>query len=324
MTSQRRSFASLLAASVLAMAISASSVYAQSQGRVVRDGTVIWRSDAAVVARTAPAGMILEITAQSDRWYEVVIPAPRGGRGERGLIAIGSVELVPGTPQPPVRALRGSPPPPGPGSQPGSQRPAPVGRQTPLRPAFVEPAVGVRGFGQAAFAQLNATKSFEAVLGDARGPLFGGGAQVRLRNGVFAQASWERFRQTGERVFVFEETVFPLGIPNTITITPIRISAGYRFHGARRAVPYLGGGFGSYRLQEEAAFAEPGDDVDERFSGYQVLGGVELRVSRWLASAFEVEYASVPDALGVGGVSEVFDEHDLGSIQVRVKVLIGR
>jgi hypothetical protein len=40
--------------------------------------------------------------------------------------------------------------------------------------------------------------------------------------------------------------------------------------------------------------------------------------------AGEVQYTSVPDAIGAGGLSEEFDEKDLGGTIVRVRVLIGR
>jgi hypothetical protein len=82
---------------------------APSQGRVVSDGATIWRADVSIVAATARAGTTLDITAQSERWYEVIVPEALGGRGERGLIARSQVQLLPGSPEPPNRPLRGSP-----------------------------------------------------------------------------------------------------------------------------------------------------------------------------------------------------------------------
>jgi hypothetical protein len=83
--------------------------FAQVQGRVSRDGSMIWRSDAAVVAATAQAGTVLSVTARSDSWFEIVIPESLGGRGERGLIAASQVLLAAGTGVPPCRVLRGNP-----------------------------------------------------------------------------------------------------------------------------------------------------------------------------------------------------------------------
>jgi hypothetical protein len=80
---------------------------AQSQGRVIRDGTIIWRADASLIATTAKAGTIVEITARSDGWYEVIIPDALGGHGQRGRIAVSQVQLIPGSPEPPLREFRG-------------------------------------------------------------------------------------------------------------------------------------------------------------------------------------------------------------------------
>ena len=290
-----------------------SPVFAQSEGRVVRDGATIWRTDVPLAAAVARAGTVLRITAQLDRWYEVVVPPELGGRGERGLIAISSVQLLPGTPKPPMR-IPGAP-------AVSVPREPQIGQRPTTAP---EPAMAFRAFGQATYTRLNARQSFEAVLGEAHGPSFGAGAEVRFRGGLFAQASWDQFRKTGERVFVFEDTVFPLGVPNTITITPIKLTGGYRFVAGRSAVPYFGAGVGSYRLEERTPFTEPAEEFDERFEGYHVVGGLEFRAARWIATAVEIEYSSVPEALGFGGISQIFDEQNLGGIQIRAKLLVGR
>ncbi len=147
---------------------------------------------------------------------------------------------------------------------------------------------------------------------------------MRVANGLFAQVSWERFQRAGQRVFVFEDTVFPLGTRNTITITPLTIAGGYRFVRTNTAIPYIGGGVARYHLSEATPFSDDDQQFDRRYTGYQAVGGVEFRFSRWMAAAIEGQYTRVPDALGVGGVSEVFKERDLGGQQVQVKLLIGR
>ncbi|MEQ1573493.1 MAG: hypothetical protein ABL993_04540 [Vicinamibacterales bacterium] len=326
MTSQRVRTACAAFAVVLGALIGANAAYAQSQGRVAQDDVTIWRLNESVVATTVDAGTILDVTAQSDRWYQVVIPRNLGGRGEQGLIAITQVQLLPGSPVPPVRALRGS----ATAEQPQQRLPVPRAAQAPgsgstQRPTRRgEPMVGVRGFGQAAYVFLNARESFKVVLGKARGPSFGGGAQLRIRNGVFAQASWERFRETGQRVFVFEDSVFPLGVPNTITITPITVTGGLRFSRDGSTTPYVGGGITSYHLTETSPFTDESEKVDARYMGYQALGGLEFRTAAWMSTAAEIQYTSVGNALGASGVSQFYNEHNLGGVQVQVKVLIGR
>jgi hypothetical protein len=40
--------------------------------------------------------------------------------------------------------------------------------------------------------------------------------------------------------------------------------------------------------------------------------------------AGEIAFTSVPDALGVGGASEAFDETNLGGTSYRLKISVGR
>ena len=47
-------------------------------------------------------------------------------------------------------------------------------------------------------------------------------------------------------------------------------------------------------------------------------------MSKWVLTAFEVQYTTVPDALGMPGVSGEFGETNLGGLTFRVKVLVGR
>jgi hypothetical protein len=89
------------------LVLCAAPVLAQSQGRVIRDNTTIWRADAGIMAAAAKAGTILDVTARSDRWYEVIIPVVLGGHGERGLIALKQLQLMPGSVEPPFRQLGG-------------------------------------------------------------------------------------------------------------------------------------------------------------------------------------------------------------------------
>ena len=135
-----------------------------------------------------------------------------------------------------------------------------------------------------------------------------------------------RFKEVGQRAIRLENQTFRLDIPLTVTMTPIEVSAGYRFpFGQRRLlVPYVGGGVSSHAYKETSSFAVGEENVDERFTGYQVLGGVEYRLLRSLGVAGEVQYTSVPDALGAGGLSAEFDENNLGGVIVRVRVLFGR
>ena len=193
-------------------------------------------------------------------------------------------------------------------------------------PAYAQTDFMIRGFGDVGSRTFTATESFKAVLGSNTGVVFGGGVEAVLPWRIFANVRASRFRGTGERLFIFNGEQFDLGIPTTITVTPIELTGGYRFDFGSRFVPYGGAGVGWHRYEETSDFAEASENVKERFTGYHVLGGVEIRAARWLGGAFEAQWATVPDALGSdpNGVSQEFGETDLGGITARVKVVIGR
>ena len=203
-------------------------------------------------------------------------------------------------------------------------------RPQPARPAPAPapaPATSVRAFADFGYTTFTAADSFEATLGSAAGAVFGGGAEVVLPQRIFFGVRVSRFQAEGERVFVDNGERFGLGIPMRVSITPLLVSAGYRFGGPRSIVyPYVGGGIGWHKYEETSDFAEADEDVSEVFTGYHVLGGAEYRVSRLVGIAGEAEWATVPDALGQNAlsVSAAFDETDLGGFSVRVKLVIGR
>jgi opacity protein-like surface antigen len=186
--------------------------------------------------------------------------------------------------------------------------------------------VEVQGFVSFGRTQFQAKDSFEAIFGDSSGTVVGVGGQVTIckgfLKGLFVGVSYEQFEETGERVFVFNGEVFPLGIENTVRIAPLLVTFGYKFGPFGRITPYGGGGFGSYKLEETSEFATDDENVDESFTGYHILGGAEVRIWRFISAAGEVKWATVSDAL-TGGVAAEFDEDNLGGTTLAAKVLIG-
>lgn len=194
-------------------------------------------------------------------------------------------------------------------------------------PAPRSRAIEIGGF--AMFGQINfaASESFDAIIGDPAGPLLGGGAHVGLPfGGLFVEVGGWRFNDNGERAFVSNGQVVSLGIPVEITLTPIEISAGWRFRFNKipRLLPYAGGGFSSYGYKETSQFAAATEDLEERFNGYHLLGGAELKLLRWLGVAGEVAWTTIPDSIGEAGVSAAFNETDLGGTSFRLKITVGR
>jgi opacity protein-like surface antigen len=202
-------------------------------------------------------------------------------------------------------------------------KPQPRRQPPPLPP----PTLEIGGYGMVGLMNFSAADSFDVILGRPSGVIFGGGARVNLPlGGLFVDVGAWRFRGEGERAFVFGGEEFDLGIPVEISITPFELSAGWQFRmrSAPKLRPYVGGGFSSYAYKETSEFATGNENVDDRFSGFHVLGGAEYRVSRLVALAGEATWTTVPDALGEGGVSAAFDETDLGGTSVRFKIIFGR
>jgi opacity protein-like surface antigen len=197
-------------------------------------------------------------------------------------------------------------------------------------PALAQPVPAAEGpfsirvFGDAGVDRFNASRSFTAIFATDTGGVYGGGVEVVVRQGWWFRVGAWRFRDEGERALRLENQTFRLGIPLEVTIVPVEINGGYRFRRGSRLVPYVGAGVSSHSYQERSPFSEAAENVDERFTGYQALGGVEYRLHRWFRVAGEVQYTSVPDALGAGGISADFDETDLGGTIVRARIVFGR
>jgi opacity protein-like surface antigen len=274
--------------------------------RTARPQTMVWSRNPSRVIAALPEGVEMEALSRDAQWLEVLVPERYAGPGGAiGYVFEGHVEAVSGPPVP---------------ERPRAQAPYAA---PPPREEGDGPRVGFRGYGDLAYQWFRASDSFEAILDRNAGLFFGGGGQVHI-GPVFVDVGVQRFSDTGERAFVFDGEVFRLGIPVEITMTPIVVTAGYRFASRDRVVPYLGGGIGSLRFQETSDFSDPDENIDERFTSYHAVAGAEYAIRRWLFVSGEVRYAAVPDALGAPGISAEFDESDLGGFSVAVKVLVGR
>jgi opacity protein-like surface antigen len=290
--------------------VSAAQVAATTVVRTSRDRVLVWARNPSRVIATVPEGVSLDALSRDAQWIEVRLPEKFGGPGSQtGFVFEGHVTVESG---PPLASL--------------PSRPAAVStaESTSGRAArAAAPAFGVRAYGEGAFQWFTAKDSFEAIFETSSGLFYGGGGQVHA-GPFYVDVELSRFEKTGERVLVFEGDIFRLGIPDRVTITPLVVTAGYRFPVRERMVPYVGGGIGSVKFEETSEVADPDENVSERFTSYHAVGGVEYGATRWLFVAGEVRYASVPDALGAPGVSAEFDESNLGGVSVAVKLMIGR
>jgi len=174
---------------------------------------------------------------------------------------------------------------------------------------------------------FTAERSFETILHKSSGLIFGGGARLGLPwGGLYLDVGAWHYRDKGERAFLFNNTVVRLGVPVDVAITPLELSAGWRFRIPRlpQLIPYAAAGVTALSYRETSSFTRTGEDVDELFRGYHFLGGVEYKALPWLGWAFETAVTTVPDAIGEAGVSAAFNEHSLGGTTIRFKMTIGR
>jgi hypothetical protein len=279
------------------------------------------------------------------------------------LITLLSTSAIAQTKPAPATSQNRSPQQPKPPAKPASPQKPPPQAAGRARTNEVRP----RAFGIFGAITFQAQESFDAILGTHSGLVFGGGGQVLLPWGLYAEGGLWQFSREGERAFIGpSRELFPLGSAVDVTIRPIEITGGWRYRhcppppapprkpqpppqtprapqkpapapptqsprAAPRAarscdpplIPYVGGGFTSVKYRETSEFAESDEDIDERFNGFHIVGGAEYRVMKWLAVGGEVLWSSV-DALGTGGVSEVFNENSLGGTTLRLKVTVGR
>ena len=115
--------------------------------------------------------------------------------------------------------------------------------------------------------------------------------------------------------------VYRLGHPLSAKILPFYLNFGYRFSRNASLVPYLGLGVGLASYSEESTVAGVKDTNSQTKFGGQVLAGVTIGKSR-VRFGVEATYSRVPNAIGVGGVSKVYGESDIGGFTVLGKIIL--
>lgn len=236
--------------------------------------------------------------------------------------------------------------------QPRPQPPRPPA--TPTVPA-ARPALSLRASGHVGYASFSAQDSLKAVYGSSGGLMAGGSLQLAHRRGWFAEGRVSWFRATGERVFVNQGQVFPLGIGTTLTLLPVDVVGGWRFlprprpaprpplppapgsrqpparpappapvRAPRRIVPYIGGGVGVVQMREESDLAGDDERVSERKTSLVLVGGVEFPIRGPLNGALEAGWRRVADALSETPLAEEFGETNLDHVFLNFRIIFGR
>jgi len=141
--------------------------------------------------------------------------------------------------------------------------------------------------------------------------------------GAFVSAGARTFSREGERVFVAapNAAVQKLGFPLKVSLTPVFLTVGYRFRDGKLIVPYAGIGGSLTFYKEEGEVAGEAFDDDRSKAGFLGLAGVEVGRGTFRVGA-EAGYSTVPDAVGVAGVSKVYGENDLGGWHAVGKLIV--
>jgi hypothetical protein len=176
------------------------------------------------------------------------------------------------------------------------------------------------------FGMTNASKSAKAIFGGSSGGFTGGGSirYVFMRS-LFVGVGAHYFTRDGQRVFVADATSTPfrLGHPLTIREVPVYGMVGWRFLPGSRLVPYVAVGAGATSFSEKSivgGIEDPPSRSDSKFSGH-FIAGVEFgrSVVRFGAEAM---YTTVPDTIGVGNVSKIYGEKDVGGLSFVGKIVL--
>ena len=203
--------------------------------------------------------------------------------------------------------------------------------QPPEKPTRPQPSapvrssgIGARGYGTFGGTRFAASETLDAIGSNSTVGSFGGGGTITgLWRGLFVDMGYSQTKTDGERVFVDEGVVYPLGIALDIRVRSIDLAGGWRFKRGRLS-PYVGGGLTLTSYKETSAFSEAGDDISEQKPGPMMLAGVDAQVMKWIHLGAELRYRAVSGILGDAGVSEAFGESDAGGFAAGVRVSFGR
>lgn len=174
------------------------------------------------------------------------------------------------------------------------------------------------------FEAAGAERSLNALVGSSGLATFGLETGYGFRFGLYVSAGSAFFpTQKGERVFVANASapVFKLGFPLSISRRGAYANLGWRFLQKKRLMPYAAVGGEFVFLSEESDVAGESIREDQTKGGFRFLVGLEWKATRSLHFSVEGVGSTVRDAVGVGGVSKVYGEDDIGGIALLGKVI---
>jgi hypothetical protein len=176
---------------------------------------------------------------------------------------------------------------------------------------------------QVGYFDMAAKDSGRALFGSSGGATFGGAVRYSVWRGAFVSAGLRSFSKDGERVFLLSPggAIQKLGFPVTVELQPVLLMAGYRLRDGQLIVPYaaLGAAITSYK--ETSVVAGQSFDSDGSNTGFVAAAGVELGRGLFRVGA-ELGYSTVSGVVGLGGVSQIYGEDDIGGFHAIGKVAV--
>jgi opacity protein-like surface antigen len=171
----------------------------------------------------------------------------------------------------------------------------------------------------------NSRETENAIFAGKKGFGFGGGLFYdrgsRWRFGVEGR----KISREGERAFAADRNseAFRLGHPLSFDMTEGLASISYRFSSIGPVSPYVGIGAGVVSWREESDIV----GLIEKASGstglFEARVGFERKQGR-LRLALEGGITLAGNAIGVGGISRVYEEDDIGGVFVVAKIGVSR
>jgi len=198
------------------------------------------------------------------------------------------------------------------------------------KPVTRKPSIGLRATGVVQLAAMDSSATFNELLGSSNLLGFGGAADVlNLVSRVFVRFGVSQDSGDGFRAIVLDDgSVHSTGVPLTLSVTTVELAAGWRQSPRKhpKFAWYLGGGIAFSELGSESPFALSGDNDSDSGSGALVFAGFDRTIWKSVIGGVEVQYRSIPDAIGSGGVSEAKHESSLGAATIRgmIGIRLGR
>jgi len=177
--------------------------------------------------------------------------------------------------------------------------------------------------GQVGYFNMSAQHTAKALFGSSDGLTFGGAVRYTVWRGVFVSAGMRTFSKDGERVYLTAPgaAIQKLGFPVSVKLTPILLSAGYRFVHWKWVVPYASIGAAITSYSEKSTVAGESFDQDFSKTGFTGSAGIEIGHGL-LRGGAELGYSTVSSAVGLAGVSKIYAEDNLGGFHAVGKVIL--